>query len=81
MIFPARLSVIRATPARADNADNVHAVVRLQFEAADVDPQWLFSQLGEMIQLDLSEYVAPKLPLEVAIEATNGRVVTNAPVG
>jgi hypothetical protein len=65
MLFAARLQQIRATPSKSDG---VRAVVRLQFEAADIDPRWLFLQLGETVQLDLSAYQPPALPIDQAIE-------------
>jgi hypothetical protein len=60
MQFKARLAAVRGTPSRADD---VRTVVRLNLEAHDVPTDWLFSQLGEDLVVNLSEATASMGPL------------------
>jgi hypothetical protein len=76
MQFKARLAAVRGTPSRADD---VRTVVRLNLEAHDVSTDWLFSQLGEDLVVNLAEVTASMGPLFEAEEAetedrSNGHV-------
>lgn len=74
MQFRARLAAVRGTPSRADD---VRTVVRLNLEAHDIPSDWLFSQLGEDLTVDLSEAAVSMGPLFEAEDVegrSNGRV-------
>ncbi|HKE93910.1 MAG TPA: hypothetical protein VKB34_06370 [Povalibacter sp.] len=78
MQFKARLAAVRGTPSRADD---VRTVVRLNLEAHDISSDWLFSQLGEDLVVNLAESSMSMGPLFEAEDAgeevedrTNGHV-------
>ena len=60
MQFKARLAAVRGTPSRADD---VRTVVRLNLEAHDIPSDWLFSQLGEDLVVNLVEATPSMGPL------------------
>jgi len=60
MQFRARLAAVRGTPSRADD---VRTVVRLNLEAHDIPSDWLFSQLGEDLVVNLAEGTVSMGPL------------------
>lgn len=74
MQFKARLAAVRGTPSRADD---VKTVIRLNLEAHDISSDWLMSQLGNDVVVDVNLSPLEKLPLEVAIDeaaSPNGTV-------
>ena len=77
MQFKARLAAVRGTPSRADD---VRTVVRLNLEAHDIPSDWLFSQLGEDLVVNLAEGTVSMGPLfeaegeEEVEDASNGHV-------
>jgi|SRR5215469_17442884 len=66
MQFKARLAAVRGTPSRADD---VRTVVRLNLEARDIPGDWLFSQLGEDLVVNLAEVTPSMGPLFEAEKA------------
>jgi len=74
MEFYARIAAVRGTPSRADD---VRTVVRINLEAHDLDPAWLFENLGDAVSIELRSIPPPKLPMDEALEQTYESYETN----